>query len=352
MTPPSPTSRIRSLDGLRGIAIALVIAGHGGEAAGWGEHPWWLAPAFNASFGVRLFFVLSGFLITRLLIRESEKFGRISLQAFYARRCLRIFPAFYSYLAFIGILAAAGIIEVSWQQMAAAATYSWNYLPRWYSGGPAEGAWFLGHLWTLSLEEQFYLLWPPVVVFLGWRHARWMAVFIPLLLPLIRVTSYFGFPSHRGQLGMMFHTAIDSILIGCAFALWEQPIRDWLSRRSALLPFALVFPFLISPCIGALFRPYYVTVGFGMDAVCAGALILYSMAPGRLATALSWSPLVATGTLSYSLYLWQQPFLTTFNQTATGQFPWNLLAIVLFALASFHLIESPVMRLKGRFVRV
>ena len=239
-------SRIASLDGLRAIAIGLVLAEHGGVAFTDASSHWWAAPLINGGFGVRLFFVLSGFLITGLLIREQERYGRISLRAFYVRRILRIFPAFYLYLGTVAALAAAGWIAVSGSQILAAGTYTWNYLERWQPGGPAEGIWFLGHLWTLSLEEQFYLVWPGVIVLAGWRSARRAALLVPLAVPVLRVLLYVAFPAQRGQLGMMFHTGIDSIFIGCAFALWHEQLVVRLEKRSYMLGAAL-FAFIVSP---------------------------------------------------------------------------------------------------------
>jgi len=344
-------NRVAALDGLRAIAIALVIAGHAGEAYGLREHPWWLAPAINPSFGVRLFFVLSGFLITLLLMREQETRGAISLKAFYMRRVLRIFPAFYLFLGTIGLFAACGIIEISWQQFAAAASYTWNYLAVWYGSGPAEGSWFLGHLWTLSLEEQFYLFWPLLIILAGFRRAGYVAVILPLALPLVRVVSYYLFPNLRGQLGMMFHTAIDSILIGCAFALYRQSLPAWVMRREVFWG-CLIYPFVLSPIIGLLCRPYYVTVGFGLDAICAAILILHASRPGAFSRLLSWEPMRLVGTWSYSLYLWQQLFLTSYNTTWTGRFPLSVLSALICALASYYLIEKPVLRWKRKFERV
>ncbi len=127
--PEIAEQRIKSLDGLRAIAVALVISGHSVEQLGLLD---WL-PQYardvvaNSSFGVRMFFVLSGYLITKLLLKERKLFGTISMVDFYARRALRIFPGFYAYLIVIVGLASLGFIDVSLPQILAAGTYSWNY---------------------------------------------------------------------------------------------------------------------------------------------------------------------------------------------------------------------------------
>ncbi len=357
MTGPNQ-SRISSWDGLRGIAILLVLAGHSWEAYGQSVRGTWMEKIHpiigNSSFGVRLFFALSGYLITQLLLNETRRFGQVSLGKFYARRTLRIFPAFYCYILTIVLLAGFGLIQVSSQQLIAAATYTWNYAGIWSSSGPAEGSWFLGHLWTLSLEEQFYLFWPLTLVCFGTKSARWISVIIPLIMPLVRIGWYFAFPDHRGFLGMMLHTAIDSILVGCAFALWRErsPIAfEKLLSKRRLLTVTIVFVFGVSPMVGELIRSYRITVGFLLDAIGAGVLILHASRPGLFSRTLSWQPLAWLGRMSYSIYLWQQLFLTPYNTTVSGRFPLCFIFIFGAAIASYYLIERPVLRWKGRFER-
>jgi peptidoglycan/LPS O-acetylase OafA/YrhL len=349
--------RILALDGLRAVAVALVIAGHGVDAY-WSEQAGalWLAPFVNSSLGVRLFFVLSGFLITSLLWREHQRSGAIDWRAFVLRRSLRIWPGLYAYIAVMLLLSQLGVLTINPAQFFAAATLSWNYAAIWVQDGTSQGAWFLGHLWTLALEQQFYLAWPLAIVALGWRRAGRLALVVPLLLPFVRVLWFFAFPSQRGLLGMMFHTAIDSILIGCAFALYQEQIRRWLATNSWAFSTALLFVFLISPLIASVLRPYRVTVGFGLDAVGCGLLILAAQEPlsagaRRWASFLSRPFLVFMGSISYGLYLWQQPFLTTWNTTISGRFPLSLLVIFAFALMSFHWIEMPGLRAKQLFSR-
>ncbi|SRR6266496_2053472 len=344
--------RIKSFDGLRGVAILLVILGHGlgAYAAGWHG----IVPAIlgNSSLGVRLFFVLSGYLITSLLVSENERNGCISLRRFYARRSLRIFPAFYLFLAAVWLLASFGYVEVARQQYLAAATYTWNYVAVWYPRGPVEGSWFLGHLWTLSLEEQFYLFWPILIVSFGWRAARWTCTLLPLVLPVVRVVSYYAFPEHRGYLGMMFHTAIDSILVGCAFALWRDKLPDILSSNRSVLCICCCFVFLVSPTLAESIRPYRVTIGFGLDAFAVGILTIHARRDFSFSSVLSWAPLTFIGRLSYSLYLWQQLFLTDHNSHWTGTPPWSFVCTFLAAIGSHFLVERPFLELKTRFTTV
>lgn len=351
------SGRIIALDGLRAIAVVLVIAGHGVDAYAPDQaSALWLAPFVNASLGVRLFFVLSGFLITSLLWHEHQRRGSIDWRAFVLRRSLRIWPALYTYLLVMLVLTYAGVLAISPEQFLAAATFTWNYASIWIQQGTSQGSWFLGHLWTLALEQQFYLAWPLAVVVLGWRRAGRLAVCAPLLLPLLRVLWYFAFPAQRGLLGMMFHTAIDSILIGCAFALHQESIRRWMAANRWAFPSALLFVFVLSPLVASSVSAYRVTLGFGLDAMGCGLLILAAQEPlsegaRRWAAWLAHPRLVFLGTISYGLYLWQQPFLTTWNTTISGRFPISLLAILICALMSFHWIERPGLRVKQMFSR-
>lgn len=344
-------SRIVALDGIRAVAIILVFMGHGSEAYLANAKAIWMAPFVNASLGVRLFFVLSGYLITRLLMHEQQARGKIDLAAFYVRRFLRIWPAIYTYLAVIAVLSAAGWISVSASQLFAAGSFSWNYSGLWLNSVNGNGWWFLGHLWTLALEQQFYLFWPFIIVFLGWNNARRFALIVPLLMPLIRIGVYFAFPGQRGFLGMMFHTAIDSILIGCAVAIHQDRIQTWLNTKPWVFWAALGFVFVVSPLLGSLISPYRITVGYGLDAVCSGILILTAAQQNPWSRWLSVRPLIFLGTLSYGLYIWQQLFLTPMNTTLTGQFPLSVIATILCAFLSYRFIETPCLRLKDVFQR-
>jgi peptidoglycan/LPS O-acetylase OafA/YrhL len=351
--------RSDSLDGLRGVAILLVVAGHSWLAYGSDDSMMaWLAPClFNAALGVRLFFVLSGYLITTLLLEERRTTGSFSLPKFYARRALRIFPAFYVFFGCILVLLSAGFMTVPKSQLLAAATYTYNYLIAWPGSASAAQNWFLGHLWTLSLEEQFYLFWPATLLLLGNRRSLKAALSIVILTPLIRVGSYYLFPSWRGSLDIMLHTAVDSIMVGCVLALILHkglpPSIVTRVKSKVALPGALVFLFLISPLLTHRFKGMYQsTIGYTLDAMGVGLIILHAsvLGPNKpLARVLSLPPLVFIGRLSYSWYLWQQLFLTRLNHTWSGAFPISIICSFGAALASHYVVERPFLRLKRKF---
>lgn len=354
------SNRIGSLDGMRAIAILLVLAGHCCDnyfhASG---IPSWIREIFgNSSFGVRLFFVLSGFLITSLLFKERSKNGTISLKRFYLRRTIRIFPAFYFYIAVVALFASLGHLKISKEEFLGAVTYTWNYVYLWFHHPTTDGHWFLGHLWTLSLEEQFYLFWPLIFILIPFFSLRWVPIAAVLILPLVRVVTYYAVPEWRGYLGMMFHTAIDSILIGCGFALWSGFLSapKILFSLKRLLPLLLLIPLVVSPLLRARFGgAYSVTLGMTLDALCVGSLLilLINHSAGKGLTAfLEASPMQWLGRLSYSIYLWQQLFLTNLNHTWSGRFPMSLCAALGAACLSYYLLETPLMRFKNRFVDV
>lgn len=350
--PKSVTERIGALDGVRGIAILLVLAGH--VVANFQplspEFRYWLGAFANSNAGVRLFFVLSGYLITWLLLREWTATGRISIGQFYRRRALRIFPAFYAYLLILAGLTFLWPTGVNEQTFLAAATFTWNYHHLWVSI-PPEGAWNLGHLWTLALEQQFYLFWPALLVWAGRTRATWAAAALALGCPIIRVLTHLFLPEQRGYSGMMLHSAIDGLMIGCAAALMaDHPAVSTALQRHGkrFVLSAIAWLALASPALGASVRGFPVAIGFTLDAIAAAWLILWlhRAAPPRATRWLDKGPLAALGTISYSLYLWQQPFLSNTGPLRHGQVFLPLVAALVVAVLSYRFIEQPFLRLK------
>ena len=348
--------RIPVLDGIRGIAILLVLAGHTAQ----NYQPLdesvrrWLSVFANPGAGVRLFFVLSGYLITQLLLEEQAATSTTSLRRFYGRRILRIFPAFYAYLLVALLVNAFRSAELAPGAWIAAGTFTWNYAFLWTSAPPVI-YWDLGHLWTLAVEQQFYLVWPVLLLWLGPRRGLWLALALIAWCPVARVATYFLFPAQRGYIGMMFHTAADSIMAGCAMAILVQsePVRALLRRGSTWAAIATAWLLILSPVLGATLRGFPAVAGITLDALAAGWLIAWvHYAPSPLVTAgLGRGVLPALGVISYSLYLWQQLFLSPTGWLASGKtvLPW--LCALTAAVASYRLVEKPVLRFKSRFNR-
>ncbi len=245
------SSRIPSLDGLRGIAILLVLIGHGGYVFPDGLAPC-LPYAGNGPLGVSIFFVLSGFLIYRLSVRELEQTGSFDWRQFYLRRVLRIFPCFYFYLLVVLLLLGLGQLTLTGSALLSAATFSLNYRHLWDHATQLHDYFVIGHYWTLALEEQFYLTWPLLMLLFIRRRLLTVLVLIMLLAPVLRIVCYYVTPGSRAQLNMMFHTAFDAIAAGVLLGelLRRPPARNWLEKvahQRLCLIGSLLFLFLLSP---------------------------------------------------------------------------------------------------------
>jgi peptidoglycan/LPS O-acetylase OafA/YrhL len=329
--------RIPTLDGLRAISITPVLIGHASASL---PH----TQAFSEA-GVRAFFVISGFLITTLLLREREHTGRISLRDFYLRRAFRIFPAFYAYLAVMLVLALAGVIAIAGTDFVFASTYTMNF--------HEHRAWWLGHSWSLAVEEQFYLLWPLAIVALGAGRSLILALGAIALTPILRVAAIRLWPEIGGLTDQAFPFVADSIAIGCALAILRPRLERWSAYRRFLS--ARWFWCVPVACFSLLFLSHVTVLELGMTVTVTNLAIAIAMhrcvlhPQSHVSRFLELRPLVWMGTLSYSLYLWQQPFL---NRHASGwmfDLPFSIAFAFAAALASHHLIEKPMLAFGARF---
>jgi peptidoglycan/LPS O-acetylase OafA/YrhL len=351
--PPVNSERIPSLDGIRAISIAFVIVAHASATVPASLRNravnLFIFCCGRGELGVDIFFCISGFLITGLLMRERQRRGQISLHQFYLRRAFRILPAMYTYLAAIAVLSVMRIAPTSWADLAKAATFTWNYI-----GGKS---WFVGHMWSLSVEEQFYLLWPLTLALFMERKALVIALSIIALSPVIRVTQYALAPAWRGYIPIMLHTRADSLMFGCASALCfnTQKFKHLLDlfdrwRAQVVAVFVLL---VVIPIFEARFRgAFMLTFGWTLEGLCIAIALMWSIrhaesTAGRL---LNTRVMRAVGVISYSLYLWQQLFLSKDNPTIFAKFPLNLGMVLIAATLSYNLVEQPMLRLRQRLV--
>ncbi len=342
--PAAPSGRVRSLDGLRACAICLVLLAHLPRSLA-ATHPSW-RPALEhlavlGVLGVRVFFVISGFLISTLLMAEIRKTGTVSLRKFYFRRTLRIFPAFYCYVGVIALAAALGWLSLRAHDVRAAMTYTTNY--------HRDRSWYLGHPWSLSVEEQFYLLWPLGMKRLGIPRALTAAGIVVVLAPLVRVATSVFFPSARPGIGETFFTVADSVAIGCLLAGFRE--RLLASPRYVALLASPLFWALPVVVIVTQFVPYALASWLVGETVAnLGILLmvhgLIDVRQGLAVRALNFAPTIFIGTLSYSIYLWQQPFLYWRADLPITHFPLNVLSLAAATLASYFLIERPFLTLR------
>lgn len=283
-----------------------------------------IAGAF-AQLGVRIFFVLSGYLITRLLLEERDRSGTIHLGGFYARRGRRILPA-----AFCFMLVTFAIFrrELSLAHAAAALFFLANCDP-WHP-------WFLGHLWSLSVEEQFYLLWPAALKRWG-SVSKGGLVAIVLAAPLIRIVSHVT--GQHGRWDELLFVQADILAIGCLLAFWEferglprlrLPAALWLLLVVAgvtVYTGAMHFH-LTAALLFVAWPALYVSI--------AGLLVRVMQVPPLW---LNWPPVVWLGKISYGLYLWQQLFAFGMHSAFAP------LAAVALAGVSYYCVERPAMRI-------
>jgi peptidoglycan/LPS O-acetylase OafA/YrhL len=348
LTSESRFRHIPELDGLRGSAVLLVIAGHTlvfrlGRAATWGQ---------LAALGVLIFFVLSGFLITGLLCFEERRFGKISLKNFYLRRAFRILPAFSVFIVTVSLLVSVRLVtDTPWRTVAASVLYVRNLFGRGQT---------LGHLWSLSLEEQFYALWPVVFGLAGRRR-----ILVPTLGAIAGISAWrfagIYLKIYNYEHGIFYlrpDFRMDSILVGCALALYfdrETPHRNhirllsrWATHPIWTIPVLLVWTLF---CEIPSFRPIFLTVQTIL--VCSLVFNLIAYPGSGLGKILRQRWVRLVGLISYSLYLWQQLFLVP-NEPSWGlirQLPYCLVFAAIAASLSYLFVERPFLELKRKFAR-
>jgi peptidoglycan/LPS O-acetylase OafA/YrhL len=341
---------VPALDGLRGVAIALVVSYH---AFGW--------PA-RGFLGVHLFFVLSGFLITTLLLQEWHRRGTISLQGFYRRRALRLLPGLAALLvAYTGlhlVRTVAGGAEHDLATALKAVAYSAFYVTNVVQAAGVVLPVPLDHLWSLAAEEQFYLLWPFLLV-LALRFRVRAGLVEAALVGAIALVAL-----ERVRLGLedasfarLYYgpdTTFDPILIGCLLGLWfvldraPRPLREDSTVRW-LVPPALALAAVPVVVLGPGWEPiqWSWVLPFGL----ASGLVLWAVVTERapaLERLLAVRPLVALGRISYSLYLWHLLVLWT-GERQLGIPPAIGLALAIaVAAASYRFVERPFLRRKRR----
>ena len=316
--------RIPTLDGWRGIAIMLVLFDHFQDSLmGHYARPW----TQTGQHGVTIFFVLSGFLITSKLLQ-----GNIDLKRFYVGRFFRLMPAAWTFLAILLLFdRLTGVHLTSIAGVSACFFFYRNF------AGDAGSA-VTGHFWSLSLEEQFYLIWPFILLLAGARRCRWIAALASIACAAYRWLFWAHY--NRNLLNGQSQVRADALLIGCLMALLvaDSRILPAIAHWSKLwaLPALICLVF----CIGRFqWLPPLI------ESVSIAGLIAFTTlhSSSRLARPLSFLPLAWCGTISYSVYLWQELFMPFRS-------PFALFFVMpLVALGSYYCIERPSVRF-GRWL--
>ena len=348
LNPKASYGFIPGLDGLRALSVIIVLIAHFG-----------LKHIVPGGFGVTVFFFISGFLITRLLIAEQESKGQINLLQFYTRRLIRLYPALLFMLittTIVSGLLGQGVPGTT--EMLAGIFYFMNF----YHVHAVN----IGHvpvmswtpLWSLAVEEHFYVLFPLLVLMTGlaWKRLHHAIIAILIAVPLWRLFQYFNYSGPVDEYNYMITFArIDSIAWGCLLtvSLHKSGIES-LKRLVGILPmvfavFVLLATFLVRD---DMFR-WVLRFSIQGAAIYVLVLNLYYLASLRwVFKILDFKPLVWIGMTSYALYLWHLPIydFIHYSQDASVFSIALTIGISLFATAfSFYIVEKPFMKLRKKF---
>jgi peptidoglycan/LPS O-acetylase OafA/YrhL len=342
-------AHIPGLDGLRGFCVLIVLLGHSG-----------LPYPMSGGAGVDLFFVLSGFLITRILHAERQRTGGIHFGNFYARRFLRLAPCLVLVCVYaLGEAAIRGrelpLAQVGW---------SLSYLANWGRALFGVDLAPLSHTWSLAIEEQFYLIWPLVILGIDARFRS------PAAKAVLLLTLAFGLAGYRcamvghysaTRIYMGLDTHMDGLVLGAALSYGALAMKGGLSERwsrllgRVLAPAAMLGVFLLMGLI-TWSNPWMGRIGFSLIA-CAGAVFVADLVLGRhsrIAPLLGGRPIRFLGKISYGTYLWHYPLYHTADELFTGLPMAAMVAVKLVlslavATVSYYGFELPILGWKKRF---
>jgi peptidoglycan/LPS O-acetylase OafA/YrhL len=326
-----PSNRcIPTLDGWRGIAVLLVLASHL-EAGYFFTRSWGGSILNTGQHGVQIFFVLSGYLITTTLLYEEK----IHLGRFYLRRFFRLMPAAWAYLAVLALLTLFTRMKTIGSDAWACLLFFRNYLPETTANTCTE------HFWSLSLEEQFYLVWPPILALLGRRWAGFAAAAAALSIGIYRF--FFIAAAHSFYAFQHTEFRADGLLVGCLLALLlkEAPVRAWFERYGRLLLWPSLAVFAWDFYRYTLNGRMTLNESIVIAVLLASTSVHPSALPGRV---LESPHLKALGIMSYSIYLWQGLFFRA---------NWGLYGPIFFAasfLLSWRFLEQPGIQLGRRLL--
>ena len=340
--------RWAGLDGLRAVAIVAVLGTHFG----------FLGPI--AVIGVDLFFVISGFLITSLLLRERDSTGSLAVGAFWTRRALRLLPALACAMVFAGVVALMATPALRHQTMTGLPWVTF-YLGNWHMAAQGgQGLGLLAHTWSLSIEEQFYLLWPLIVTLVAYRtiRSRYAMAIVLGVLAVADMAYFLWAMNHWSGAYYRTDTHAMGLLAGCALAfLVNHDGRvlvldgDW-ARRAQMAATAALVIFAVL-CISQRGRSIMMVGGTLASLVLVTGIVL--VPTGTLTRLLSNRGPVWIGRRSYGIYLYHFPLVLVFVQSHlfhgiehTGVVAICIAASFLLAAASYRWVELPFLRRKPR----
>lgn len=345
--------RIHSLDGFRAISIFFVVYDHA-----------FRPQLINLGYlGVNMFFIISSYLIIQILLKDIER-NKFNVKTFYFKRAFRIFPAYYAYLLFLFLF--LNFLSIfKWEQFWRAPVFLVNYQPRSSWGFPQ---WFVGHSWSLAVEEQFYILIALLFMFVNKRclsKKKLLLLFLGIVffVPLIRVSYlYFNFIPEilKGSNHRSFETIADSLAVGGILAIIGNSIqhKKWFvffkGKALFLLLIILCLMILNSSYVVSLYglkpRYFYNLAGLTIINICIGLIIMiYVHFPKEsiVSRFLNHRIMITIGLWSYSIYLWQQIWLYSWGFPLIFKF----FGILCCSIGSYYLIEKPFLTLRDTILK-
>jgi peptidoglycan/LPS O-acetylase OafA/YrhL len=328
------------LDGWRGISILSVVCLHlffyhtptaFESLAALAKEGDYLRLLFQAALrpinrmgalGVPLFFLISGYIITTLLLREDAANGKISIKAFYVRRLFRIVPAMAIFLLAIAGLDWLGILASDKISYIASATFTCNIV---------QCDWWHAHLWSLAVEEQFYLVWPAMFALFVSRREP-----LVIILAIVFFLLSFKFPDAKSFLFVAMGVYL-AILQNKGFKFPAHPALIWGSLLFLLVSSFTLKKWFIAPAIVAL------------EPLALAVLFICSFDSAFFRKILSFKPLVAVGRVSYGLYLWQQLFTAPPGKQLIFTGDWQLVLLPLIVYAQYKFVEVPLIAAGRRY---
>jgi peptidoglycan/LPS O-acetylase OafA/YrhL len=326
-TRPEPTAwRLGyrpGLDGLRGVAVILVVLAHEALVRNAG------------AVGVNVFFVLSGFLITSLLLVEARDAGRIDLVAFYRRRAARLLPALFAVSFVVGTYL---VLTDQPERLLPDVGGALSYVGNWLQIAGVKMV-LTSHTWSLAVEEQFYLVWPLLmIVLVRVSRAGWIvgALLVASLLWRIALVDVFDASGARSSRGL--DSAAAALLAGCALA--------YLVRARPTLTTGRIGFLLGAGLIGLVVAMLALRLGsaWNLELTALGTVLIISSVQATDGGVLAFPPLVYIGRISYGIYLWHFPIIAVMKAPVVVE-----IAVTLgVSMLSFHLLEAPFLRRFGR----
>lgn len=333
---------------MRAMSIAFVMLNHIGldgflQQGSFARNRLW--HLFSGETGVHIFFVLSGFLITSILLLEKQRTGTIRFGNFFARRFLRLLPPLILFFIAVAVLMGTGIVNADLQAFLMSFFYLYNYAPLQHYINE------LAHTWSLGVEEQFYLVWPLCLSYL--KEYRAILIFSGAFI-LVSLAALLTFPEYVFHAHLRpkrwFIPAAGHILVGCSFAVVNAARSDYAEMFRKAGMFAVAVIFYLAP----VYVPaYFIESSALIQSVGIGFLLLWIFHNQEhgFVRFMDLGIFAYFGRISYGLYVFQGLFLTTGygSEHFFQQYPQNVLFSFAAAIFSYHLVEKHVLKLKVHF---